>query len=121
MRPPLADARMNARAAALEKYLERKRRHDANAARKKAALERLREEREAGRERRNAPLSEKFGGPGLRERFGEADARLDRGRLEERRVKAPPVTPARGFSVPVSEARYYYNGRWYNGKGEVIG
>ena len=127
--PPLADARMNERDDALEDYLKRKRRHEAKEARKAADKERLQEERDARRERRNSSLKEKFeelglkekfNQPGLREKFQAANEAVDRERLKDKYAKSNPVVPAQGFSVPVKSALYYYNGNFSDNAGKWV-
>ena len=126
---PLADMRMNERDDALEDYLKRKRRYEANETRKAGDKSRLREEREGLRIRRNSTLKEKFdapglrekfGGPGLKEKFEAANGALDRERLKDKYAKSNPVVPAHGFSVPVKGALYYYNGSFYDQSGKWV-
>ena len=127
--PPLARPDFGAADDALEDYLKRKRRHEANEARKAADRDRLREEREESRRKRNAPLSEKFGEPGLREKFGqpglrekfrETAERVERDRPRDVPVKLSPWRPAVGFSVPAKGAVYYRDGYFYDAKGNRV-
>ena len=127
--PPLADARMNERDDALEDYLKRKRRHEAKEARKAADKERLQDERDERRRKRNSSLKEKFDEPGLREKFEQpglrekfqaANEKVDRERLKDKYAKSNPVVPAQGFSVPVKGAVFYYNGNFYDNEGKWV-
>lgn len=126
---PLAHPGFGAADDALEDYLKRKRRHEANEARKAADKSRLREEREARRERRNSSLKDKFDAPGLKEKFDQpglrekfeaANERIDRDRLKDKSVKGNAWKPAEGFSVPAKGAVFYYNGSFYDEKGNWI-
>jgi len=126
---PLAHPGFGAADDALEDYLKRKRRHEANEARKAADKDRLQDEREERRRKRNLSLKEKFDEPGLREKFEqpglrekfqEANDKVDRERLKDKYAKSNPVVPAQGFSVPVKGAVFYYNGNFYDDKGNWV-
>ena len=126
---PLAHPGFGAADDALEDYLKRKRRHEANEARKAADKDRLQAEREDRRRKRNSSLKEKFDEPGLREKFEQpglrekfmaANERIDRERLKDKPVKGNAWKPAEGFSVPEKGAVFYYNGNFYDAKGNWI-
>ena len=58
--------------------------------------------------------------PGLREKFAAADEKVDRGRLKDKSVKGNAWRPAEGFRVPEKGAVFYYNGNFYDAKGDWI-
>jgi hypothetical protein len=126
---PLAHPGFGAADDALEDYLKRKRRHEANEASKAADKDRLQDERDERRESRNASLKEKFGQPGLREKFDrpgvrekfmEANQKVDRERLKDKLVMGDLWKPAVGFSMPVKGAVFYYNGNFYDNEGNWV-
>lgn len=126
---PLAHPGFSAADDALEDYLKRKRRHEANEARKAADKERLQDERDERRRKRNSSLKEKFDEPGLREKFEQpglrekfqaANEKVDRERLKDKYAKSNPMVPAQGFSVPVKGAVFYYNGNFYDSEGKWV-
>jgi hypothetical protein len=126
---PLAHPGFGAVDDALEDYLKRKRRHEANEARKAADKERLQDERDERRRKRNSSLKEKFDEPGLREKFEQpglrekfqaANEKVDRERLKDKYAKSNPMVPAQGFSVPVKGAVFYYNGNFYDSEGNWV-
>ena len=126
---PLAHPGFSAADDALKDYLERKRRYEANEARKASDKERQREVREERRRKRNASLEEKFSEPGLREKFGQpglrekfmaANEEIDRERLKDKSVRGVVWKPTEGFIVPVKGAVFYYNGNFYNEKGDWV-
>jgi hypothetical protein len=126
---PLAAALPTVRDDALEDYLKRKRRLEANKTRKAQGKSTPQAERAARRERRNASLKEKFDAPGLKEKFGgpgliakfaAANEAINRDRLKDKYAKSNPVVPAQGFSVPVKGALYYYNGSFYDKDGKWV-
>jgi hypothetical protein len=108
---PNAFAPLNVVNDALDKARKRQARHDANEARKALRKQELADKRQAARDKRSASITDKF---------GEEAGVLDRSRLSDKGVTLPRYVKPVGFSVSVPSARYYFNGKWYNTKGEVV-